>query len=354
MKILQLTFTYGNNMGAMLQAYALNRVLRELGNECHLLPMYEDAFHLPKQNLNIENKIFRILRFYKNRNYTDAWFYRFNQFLYDHCAFAPYVSMEELSALESAYDLFLVGSDQVWNALQYDTAPYFLEWVGDKKKRCSYAASLGDYSIRLKNDPVAKKIREFDNISFRERMDYEDALRNEMQCRLDLDPTFLLTREQWMELTQKPYGDLQDCVVLFGYDKSSFQFAKAYAREKGKRFCIVNYFGNRMFPGISIYNPSSPLELLSVIRHAYCVVTHSYHVFILSLNLNKQVFCSEWKNTKRGNRMQTVVDLFDLKNRTARLDNMDCVIDWEMFNKKLEGERQRSLAFLRSVTGHDR
>lgn len=48
MKILQFTFTYGNNLGAMLQAYALNKVLTDMGNDCYFQPFFEKPFELPK------------------------------------------------------------------------------------------------------------------------------------------------------------------------------------------------------------------------------------------------------------------------------------------------------------------
>lgn len=354
MNILQLTFTYGNNVGGMLQAYALNRVLTDMGNDCRFLPFFESPFTLQPEKLSAKGRFLRWLRWYKHRNYTNEWFYQFNRFLYDHCQFAEYVPLDQLASIQNDYDMFLVGSDQVWNIPVFQTQHCLLEWVSDKKKRSSYAASLGNYSIRLKNDPVGEAIANFQNISFREELDYEDAKRNGLDCRLDIDPTFLLDQTHWYSLTDDSYTAYENCVALFGYSKDTFEFAKKYAKEHKKKLVIVNYFGNKIFPGIRIVNPSTPLELLSIMRYSACTVTHSYHVFIVSLNLNTPVFY-QCKTTagKTGNRFQTVVNRFGLHGREAIPCNVNQEIDWAAFNRKVAELRDDSLAYLRRITSCD-
>lgn len=353
MKILQFTFTYGNNLGAMLQAYALNKVLTDMGNDCYFQPFFEKPFELPKSKLSLKDKILCLLRYYKKRNYTDKWFSNFNHFLYDRCKFAPFVEFDKLQNIQNEYDMFLVGSDQAWNIQNYNNEYCLLKWVSDQNKRCSYAVSLGNYSIRLKNDPVAEAIKNFEYISFREMVDYLDAKRNGIDCRMDIDLTFLLEQSEWKKLTSNEYSFLKDCVVMFGYDRQSFEFAKSYAKIKHKKLIIVNYFGNRTFPGIKIINPSTPQELLSVIQYANCVVTHSYHVFIVSLNLNTRVFVTKNSGNKTASRFETVMLLFELSNRETDVNSIDAEIDWKAFNEKLSVMRKESIAYLRSITGND-
>ncbi len=352
MKILQLTFTYGNNMGAMLQAYALNRVLTEMGNEVYLLPFYQEPFVLVQNKKSLKQKILYALRNYKSRNYTDEWFSKFNHFLYDKCMFAPFTDLDNLSSVENDYDLFMVGSDQVWNIPRYQCEQCLLKWVSQKEKRFSYAVSLGDYSIRLKNNDLEEALENFGAVSFREKIDYEDAKRNGLECRMDLDPTFLVDQKDWKKITDSKYDFLKNSVCVFGYDKTSFEFAKEYAKANGMKVVIVNYFGNRIFPGIKILNPGSPAELLSVIQYAGTVVTHSYHVFILSLNLNKKVYITK-KSNKSGNRFDTVLDMFEIENIETKPENFNREIDWERFNNKLYSLRENSLNYLRSITKND-
>ena len=353
MKILQLTFTYGNNMGAMLQAYALNKTLESMGNECYFLPFYEKPFEILKKKTNLVSAVLKLLRNYKKRNYTPAWVRNFNQFLYNTCQFAPYTQLDQLSKIQNEYDLFIVGSDQIWNVKTYNCEHCLLKWVEDKNKRFSYAASLGSYSIRLKNDPIATAIKDFSTVSFREKIDYEDAMRNGIDCRLDIDPTFLVDKSHWEEITNEKYSYLENCVALFGYDEKSYEFAKKYAKEKKLKLVIANYFGNRAFPGTKILNPPTPTDMLSIIRYASCVVTHSYHVFILSLNLNKQVFYTSHNGKKVNNRFDTVIELFDLQNRETDIENINCQVDWCEFNRRLYELREKSLRYLKGITHND-
>lgn len=350
MKILQLTFTYGNNFGAMMQAYALQKVLTDMGNDCYFLPFFQKPFELPEYELSLKGKVLWGLRKYKRRNYTKKWFSNFNHFLYDHCQFAPYIELSNLASIGEEYDRFLVGSDQVWNIQSYNNDYCLLKWVPEKAKRCSYAASLGNYSIRMKNNPVLEAIREFGSVSFREQMDYQDAKRNGVQCRMDLDPTFLLDRAEWEKMVDERYKYLEDCVALFGYDRQSFVFAKTYAERNKKQMVIVNYFGNRLFPGIRILNPASPVDLLSVIRYADCIVTHSYHVFIISLNLNKQVYYSKTNSGKNSDRFATVEERFSLPDLSAIPEHIGTIVDWKIFNSRLSELRAESLAYLRGIT----
>lgn len=354
MKILQLTFTYGNNMGAMLQAYALNRVLTEMGNECELLPFFEHPFELNRDK-SLRGKISQVLKQYKGRYYSDEWFSQFNHFLYQRCKFAGYTDLEQLSKLEQDYDLFLAGSDQVWNMQNYDSKYCLLQWVSAPQKRASYACSLGNYSIRLRNDPVSEAIRQFPVASFREKMDYEDAVRNGISSRIDVDPTFLLEKAQWEDLCDMSYMKFENRVVVFGYDKIAFNFAKEYCRKYNLEMVIVNYFGNRVFPGIQIVNPADPLGLLSIIKYAACVVTHSYHVFILSLNMNKRVFVSNLldRKTKSTNRFDTVISRFGIKNIEATIENSDNKTNWEELNYALSIARNESKLYLRRLTNND-
>lgn len=342
-------------MGAMLQAYALNKTLTDLGNDCYFLPFYEKPFEIIKTKPNIKEKVLSTLRRFKSRQYTDKWFKQFNQFLYDNCQFAPYVELDKLNSIEKDYDKFIVGSDQVWNVMAFNSDYCLLKWVSDPSKKCSYAASLGAYSIRMQNDPVLETIKEFDCISFRENIDYEDAKRNGVVGRLDLDPTFLIDKSHWQELVDSKYQYLKDYVCLFGFDKASYEFAKNYAKKNGLKIIVVNYFGNRILPGIKILNPPSPTELLSVIAYANCIVTHSYHVFILSLNLNRQVFITKsmLASGKSASRFDTITDMFELENREAKVENVDCVVDWDKFNCQLSERRKDSLNYLRRMTEND-
>lgn len=342
-------------MGAMLQAYALNKVLTEMGNDCYFLPFYEKPFEIIKTRLGLIEKILSFFRKIKGRQYTDEWFKQFNLFLYKHCQFAPYVDLDNLRSIENDYDMFLVGSDQVWNVMAFNSEYCLLKWVSENNKKCSYAASLGSYSIRMKNDPVLENIKNFVYISFREKIDYEDAKRNSVSGRLDLDPTFLIDKSHWLELTDSKYQYLKDYVCIFGYDKQSYDFAKKYAKKNGIKIVVVNYFGNHILPGIKILNPPSPTELLSVIAYAGCVVTHSYHVFILCLNLNTQVYLSRdlLRREKSENRFVTVIGGFGLKNREAKMENIDFTVDWDNFNYQLREQREESLSYLKRMTKND-
>ena len=118
---------------------------------------------------------------------------------------------------------------------------------------------------------------------------------------------------------------------------------------------VINYFGNHLLPGIKNINPPSPIELLSVIAYANCIITHSYHVFILSLNLNTKVFINtrSFKNLKSYNRFSTVIEMFKLKGLESEICNIDNNIDWDKFNSILKREREESINYLKRMSEND-
>ena len=72
----------------------------------------------------------------------------FNNFLKKNMTFTPEIEKDELSNLNELYDCFISGSDQVWNLdITKQDSAFFLDFVDEKKKRKTYAASFGYNNI---------------------------------------------------------------------------------------------------------------------------------------------------------------------------------------------------------------
>lgn len=109
--------------------------------------------------------------------------------------------------IDKIYSYFIVGSDQIWNPEFAGFDYYFLDFVKERKKKISYAASIGlsevdeNYALKMK-----KYLSDFNYISVRE--DAANKMLTKLTGRNDIktliDPTMLLTSKEWERVMKKP------------------------------------------------------------------------------------------------------------------------------------------------------
>lgn len=148
MKIATITFQNTNNYGASLQCYALHRALMLLGAETRVIQYDSPYLNKPYKLAALREKglfrfvlgnIWTLLRSPRNKKFGE-----FNK----NIKFTRKVNEKTICSLASEFDLFITGSDQVWNGnLSGHDSNYFLSFVKDSKKRASYAASFGFLNV---------------------------------------------------------------------------------------------------------------------------------------------------------------------------------------------------------------
>lgn len=136
MKIALLTIWHVRNYGAELQSYATIKVLQQLGCEVEMIDIrLSDCIHP-----NLKGKIGNFISSF------GPGYRKFNKFWDKYIPKTHrYKSLEELKKNPPKADVFLVGSDQVWNTdITKDFAKlYFLDFGNQHIKRISYASSFG-------------------------------------------------------------------------------------------------------------------------------------------------------------------------------------------------------------------
>ena len=136
MKIALLTIWHEYNYGAELQAYATIRALKELGHEVEMIDI-RLSDQVRRKGLSkvkaLVSELFPIslkFRHFWNKNISTT---------------KRYKSEDELRKSPPKADVYLVGSDQVWNpdiTKEYIKL-YFLDFGLSSTKRVSYASSFG-------------------------------------------------------------------------------------------------------------------------------------------------------------------------------------------------------------------
>ena len=225
-----ITFHNYDNYGAILQSYALQKKLQEIGTQPEIIDYRCDYISNPFRLVNLKKKgLFNYIYgtighiCYIPRRFKCNRFRR-------HMRYSQPVTQGKMQPVAGKYDIYIAGSDQIWDykLTNFDTT-YFLDFVKEGKKKCSYAASIGE---NLPPEEYQQKYKEllsdFDEILVRE--DYgADIVENLTEKRPEVvcDPTLLLTAEEWDKLLVEPkYKEKYILVYQLGINKEIVDFAR--------------------------------------------------------------------------------------------------------------------------------
>ena len=342
MKILIITVQKAPNYGACLQAYALWKYIMDLGHECKIIdllrPYHKEFIYTKGYNPMIEhersvaqNIRLKYLRPFKNKirlllkgknkfatNNSNIQSERsellFNEFNNKIFYTKTYRSIKDLYDCPPEADVYITGSDQLWNPTQpYALEPYFLTFVKNGGKRISYATSIGfSYLSKYTKKKFKSWLEKYDVISVREQQGVE-IIKNLMDKQIHqiCDPTFLLPVNQWHDMAKKQMEN-ERYIFLFtlGYDKNLYDYAAKMQSNLNIKV-VVNY---NVIPQTVSYNfsrmkESGPIEWISYIKNAECVITNSFHGSVFSLLMH-----TPFKVGISNNRGSRIINLLQCVN----------------------------------------
>lgn len=356
MKVGVVTFQQSNNYGAILQSYALQKTINKLGCEGELIDYRCDYIGKPYKLINLKKKgffsyIFGVIGFicYLPRK-KNCNLFRKNM------RFSKRVYKDTVGELNNVYDIFITGSDQVWNyKLTNSDSTYLLDFVKDYNKKFSYAASFGLNSIEdEQKENYSKLLKNFNQIYLREEKGINIVKKLcDKESNVVLDPTLLLTKDEWLCVT-KEYKTSKDYILVYqlGISSKLIDFISNLARKKNCKVIYIPFpLGKFIKCKCSLF--TGPSEWLGLFKNAKYVVTDSFHGTVFSILFNKNFFteiCGQNKGV--GSRIENFIEKFGLQERLVidGINNsIDNEIDYIRVNKILEDEREKSLACLRNI-----
>ena len=282
-----LTFLHNDNYGSTLQAYALQRVIRELGHEAEHLDYAPDRTEKVRNLLQSGNSPKLILDGLRKRSVKAGQegarvksasipaFYERQMKLSPKCR-----NTKELREISGRYDTLVCGSDQIWNPVWLNPA-YFLTFAPEGKKRIAYAPSLG-----IRTLPAPGKIRRirkwtqgFSAVSVREEEGAE-LLEKMTGIRAEVmpDPVCLLSREEWAELAAPaPAGDPYLLCYFIGENADYREKVRRISQETGLRVLEIPVTAEGYSTGFERLEGLGPEEFLGAVQGASCFCTDSFH-----------------------------------------------------------------------------
>lgn len=363
MKVGIITFHQALNYGALLQAYALRKVICLMGGEAEIIDYHcsiiEDAYVFP--TLRNCKSVKEILKYVAQGKYEIEKRKRFDAFRKQKLEIsdASY-NTNNIDKAVYQYERFVTGSDQVWNCNAHNfDKNYFLNFVKDSTRKFSYAASLGLSKIPEQlTSEYYEQLKEFNICSVRE-MQGKIALEHIgiRNVRVDIDPSLLLSKEEWTrEFNIIPKKEYFIFAYYFELTPSLKKFIEELASKTG---CYVKYFGSPIRSPFRCkcraVKTADPIDFVDAVFNAEYVVTNSFHGTAFSINFNKTFFVELLnKSADVNSRLVNILDVTDLSNREIHnfknvSEALSAHVDWHTVNKKLNLMRQDSLEYVRSI-----
>lgn len=349
------------NAGAILQAYALQTCLEEMGHQVEFIDA--DVPH----NFNLRKYVSKspIVLFYKWIDNFNSWWYgknpEWNKCLYK----SPqhYRSYKKLESNPPIYDRYIVGSDQVWNFVSELSPLYLLQFVPQNKRRIAYSASMGQCNVpKHLYEPLRLALSQFYAISLREDsgVSFVNKLMNDVKACKTVDPTLLIDRKHYDKICAniQNFGDFAVSYILSQLDRQQC-------------LNLVRWCKQIEMPTINLRNPATcirlpkiknrivtPYQWLGYIKKSKIIISGSFHATVFALIYHKPfiVILPQTLKVQGGNaRINSLLEplgltdhiVYDFTPQTL-MDILNKDINWEYIDTYIRELRKNSIQFLKS------
>ena len=251
------------------------------------------------------------------------------------------------------YDYFIVGSDQVWNPNFGRLSDVDLLSFVEPSKRISFSASFGISKLPKQYHEKAKKeLSKFKAISVREdagKKIIEDVVgRNDVEVLVD--PTMLLTADEWDKVSKKPKMLKNDKFILnYFLGELSEQRKNEINRVAKENDCEVINILDKNSP----FYECGPSEFLYLEKHAFLICTDSFHSSVFAILYNRPfiVFNREDNIVSMNSRLETLLSKFKLENRkySGKITKNDLSCNYQESYKILDKEKEKSIKWLKKA-----
>ena len=289
MRICTITCQNADNHGARLQCYALVKHLQKRGHSVEVIDYRPDYMRDPKLWYRPGFSLKQWAKLFMQFPYRRRCVLRhqcFDEFSKKYIPLTRiYHSIEELREDPPQADMYIAGSDQIWNTtFRNGTDPgYYLDFGPKEVRRESFAASFATEDIvPSARDFVKENLKRFDKITVREQSALKILENLGYQGSLQDDPVFLLSAQEWNEIADGT-GEGENYVLVYDFynDDNIKQEALRIAQERDLNIYAVCPM--KLSYADKNYVYSGPETFVSLIKNASCVVSNSFHGTVFAM-----------------------------------------------------------------------
>ena len=364
-----ITYHHHYNYGTALQAYALQKAIDNIeGYQAELI----DYRLVEEQKLSKLQMIW--LRIRRMPTYFIEWkrvralkkyggelvkkHPAFDRFFRDDFVTGGkiYSDFKELSKDSPVYDIMVTGSDQTWSPMIGFHPAMFLEFGSPKALRISYAASLGVSKLNKEEANYLNiHLQPYEAISCREILGaklLQSTVKGKTVTNV-LDPTLLLTPEDWNKIAESPQikGEYILCYFI-GHKTYYREIAQQLSKDMGLPLFFIPVSWQDLGNGYTLVPDAGPKEFLGLIQDARLILTDSFHGTIFSINYRKSFYSftkiEGGKSASDNSRLYDILSKLHLEDRLydkpSEIKFSD--VDYSEAEALLENERKHSLDYL--------
>lgn len=317
-KIGIITLNGYDNFGNQLQLYAMQQIMSEYGDVQNII--WYDVYNYKKLSVQKE-KIKHVIRILLAPYYVKfnkyKRFYKENKKLIK--TYRKIVYKEKhFKKLNKKFDLFIAGSDQIWNPNFRVNKGMYVNLLGfaSPEKKLAVSPSIGVDELNNEQCDLFKKyLQNFENLSCREIQGAE-LLKNLTGKPVEslIDPTLMLSVQEWDAYAKKPSfhndGDKYIFTYLLGEANTYYLYIiNLIAKEHG--FRVVNLMDKK-----SIYYQCTPTEFVYLVKNCEMVCTDSFHASVFAYIFDKplKIFKRQDSIKSMNSRLVSLMSIFNINS----------------------------------------
>lgn len=287
------------NYGSVLQAYATQCVVESMGFDSEIIDYeYPNVFQFERGEMPPRYtwksrlaKTFGLSARWRKAN-------KFEAFRKEHLRLSHYyASPNEIKAAPPHYDIYMTGSDQVWNPrFTHGDTTFLLDFAMDKPKT-AYAASFAANSLdEHYNEFYRCLLEQYYSISVREeggRKIIKDLLGKDVP--IVADPTLLLNKYEWGKLIGgkvETKGYILVYMLDYAFDPTAviYDVIMRLAKETSLKIVSLGKLDSNKILDYEIVDDAGPIDFIRLFMEASCIVTSSFHGTAFAVNFGKPLF----------------------------------------------------------------
>mgnify|MGYP002562230845 CR=1 FL=1 len=334
-KVGYLTSHASMNFGGLLQAYALQETIREMGYSCEIINYKPEVHDLKKHPIQfvmqrkgfLRTSLFGI-QHHKEMQTRIEIIERFRRDYFSSKPDYP-VGVPKLPEISKKYDILCVGSDQLWNLSQKDNENrvYMLDFEHSCKS-FSYAISFGDGLQKMKREIEASLplVSKFSAVSVREQEGADFLFSHGIEAKVVLDPTLMVDTEFWerfkgtKRLIEEPY------ILIYGFENANQKYEDLISGARKAAEMLNLPVINPVFSpksgnvGFKNYLNCGPIEFINLVENARVLITNSFHGSIFAVLYDTPFVAIKGRNSGKDSRKANLFKLLKMEDRLVYPD----------------------------------
>lgn len=356
------------NFGSALQAYALQKKLFLEGFDNMIIDyLYSYSDYEPNFFEYLFDKIRVMGKVILNHPPCFSRFYYFRK-KYIRTTLKEYTKKELSTGHPPKFDIYMTGSDQVWNCrFTKGDSNFLLKFAPKNAPRLAFGSSFASTQLQEVYKPLYKEeLAKYKCIFVREKSGIDivtDLIGESFLGDIDVvcDPTILLEAKDYAPLATKSKIKIEGKYILvyvldymFNPYPHIFNIVRKVKDTLGYKVIYIgkNYLDESDSSAVFVGNDAGPLEFLNLVEHAAFIITTSFHGTAFATIFGIPLLAIVSHDTTNDDRIQTLLHSLGQERSITYYDSdveTECITSEEIITKAKNLNEYREKSAVRLI-----